>query len=277
MMNDGSRHDPGRAAESESIPEVMDRPGWFARVGSRVRRAWRLGPPQARADLRRDRDRRTRLGPRRPDRGAHRPESSPDGDGDRAQRSGPRQGPRPGAASRTQPDQVRRRAPPVREMARHDRETLGAPRGEHRGHRGTPRRTGHHPIAARGGAGVAAPPEAGPEASAAPATNGSGSDTRSGHPSGTRPGRPGQALQNRAATPAPEARGRAGGASPGGSGVAARRSGGHRRTREAAAQRAAPSGDRDGLPESRVDDGEGAFRVPGSFPKRRSAQGTCPR
>ena len=41
MMNDGSRHDRGRAPESESIPEVGDRPGWLARAGSRVRRAWR--------------------------------------------------------------------------------------------------------------------------------------------------------------------------------------------------------------------------------------------
>ena len=41
MMDDGSRHDPGRAPESEAVPEVVEQPGWFARAWPRMRRAWR--------------------------------------------------------------------------------------------------------------------------------------------------------------------------------------------------------------------------------------------
>ena len=41
MMDDGSRHDPRCAAESEVVTEVVDQLGWFACVWGRIRRAWR--------------------------------------------------------------------------------------------------------------------------------------------------------------------------------------------------------------------------------------------
>lgn len=87
MMDDGSRHDPDRAPESEPAPEAVDQPGWFGRVWARVRRAWRWVRRKHEPISEGDRDRRARLDALREDGGVDQPKPCPDGDGDREKNS----------------------------------------------------------------------------------------------------------------------------------------------------------------------------------------------
>ena len=159
-MKNGSQHDPRSAPTSEPFAEVVDQPGWFGRTWSRVGRAWRWvrrkhepisegietagrGWTRAARTAARNGQSLTKIGAVIERNGAilakgrGRPPLRPESRG------------------------IRGRTEQIRDLAHEDREKLGAPRREHRGHR----RAGYQSAAAGGAAGPATRARTGPNTS----------------------------------------------------------------------------------------------------------------